>query len=145
MWITLTRDDLLSALNAAEEGAYNLAVTGDVDPALEIIETAVNEARGHIADHPGNSLAAGLTIPERVKHHVLAIIRFRIMTRLDITVSDDRKTEYVDARRFLERVSEGKFGIERPEGAIDPQAGGASVEIVSSARQTVDREGLDRL
>lgn len=145
-WIQLTRTNVLSALNSAEEAAYNAAVTGDIDPAEEILLTAVREARGHIEDHPGNRLAAGDTIPERIEHHVLAIVRFRIMTRLDISVSEDRRTEYRDARRFLERVSEGKVSIEKPSGAVDDSAAvGGSMEVVDYSPDTLDRAGLDAL
>jgi phage gp36-like protein len=145
-WIQLTRTNVLSALNSAEEAAYNAAVTGDIDPAEEILLTAVREARGHIEDHPGNRLAAGDTIPERIEHHVLAIVRFRIMTRLDISVSEDRRQEYRDARRFLERVSEGKVSIEKPSGAVDNSAAaGGTMEVIESSPDTLDREGLSAL
>lgn len=145
-WITLTKTDLLSALNSAEATAYNVAVAGGIDPADEIILTAVQEARGHIEDHPGNRLAAGDTIPGRIKHHVLAIIRFRILTRLDQEVSDPRTKEYSDARRFLERVSEGKVSIEKPEGEIDTSGtSGSTMEVVDYGPDTLDREGLNLL
>jgi phage gp36-like protein len=145
-WITLTKTDLLSALNSAEAAAYNVAVAGGIDPADEIILTVVHEARGHIEDHPGNRLAAGDTVPARIKHHVLAIIRFRILTRLDQEVSEDRRTEYRDGRRFLERVSEGKVSIEKPEGEIDTSgAAGGTMEVVDYGPDTLDREGLNSL
>jgi len=144
-WIALTRTNVLSALNSAEEEAYNAAVTGDIDPAEEILLTAVREARGHIADNPQNQLAIGDTIPERIEHHVLAIVRFRMMTRLDISVSEDRRQEYRDARRFLERVSEGKVAIEKPAGAVDQETAGSQIEIVEQSTVRLDREGLDQL
>ncbi len=145
-WITLTQDNLLSALNASEAAAYNAAVTGAIDPADEIILTAVHEARGHIEDAPGNELAAGATIPERIQHHVLSIIRFRILTRLDIEVSKARTKEYDDARRFLERVSEGKVRVEKPEGAKDTSGGTSdNIDVVDYGPDTLDREGLNAL
>lgn len=108
--------------------------------------TVVHEARGHIEDAPGNELAAGATIPERIKHHVLAIIRFRILTRLDIEVSSARTKEYDDARRFMERVSEGKVRIEKPEGAKDTSGGaGQSIDVVDYGPDTLDRAGLESL
>jgi phage gp36-like protein len=144
-WTTLTQNDLLSALNATEAAAYNAVLTGDINPADEIILTAVQEARGHIADCPRNQLAAGDTVPDRIKHHIIAIIRFRILTRLDIAVSEDRRAEYKDARRFLERVSECKVSIERPEGAVETSSGDSEIEIVEQSEVTIDREGLNQL
>jgi len=140
-WITLTANDARSAMNAAELSAYQVAVIGvDQDPLADITETAVNEARGFIGDCKENQLAEGLTVPERIVHHVLAIIRFRMLTRLDLTVSDDRRTEYKDARRFLERVSECKVQIEQPVGAVDTSGASQSIELVESTTKQWTRK-----
>jgi phage gp36-like protein len=145
-WITLTQNDLLSALNASEAAAYNAAVTGAIDPADEIILSAVHDARGLIENAPGNELAAGDTVPNRLKHQILAIVRFRILTRLDIAVSEDRRTEYRDARRFLERVSEGKVRVEKPDGAKDTSGGvNGNIDVVDYGPDTLDRAGLESL
>ena len=120
-------------MNAAELAAYQSAVIGDgQDPLADITATAVNEARGFIGDCKENQLAEGLTIPERIVHHVLAIIRFRMLTRLDLEVSEDRRIEYRDARKFLERVSECKVQLEQPEGAVDTSGTGETIELLEA-------------
>lgn len=130
-WVTLTEDDARGALSAPELAAYQAAALGGgQDPLADITATAVHEARAHIADCAKNQLAEGLTVPERIVHHILAIIRFRMITRLDLEVSEDRRIEYRDARKFLERVSECKVAIELPVGATEDSGSAETIELV---------------
>lgn len=99
-------------IQANEDGS-----DGDVLP--DIMESAVMEARGRIAACKTNSLAEGLTLPEGVIHHVVAIIRYRLLSRIGMTVKESREQEYKDARRFLEEVSRCKVAVPDPGGADD--------------------------
>lgn len=117
MWRTLTEADVLAALNTAESSAYQTAVVAEGQDVLaDITGQVVQECRAHIADCHNNTLAAGATLPERVIYHAVALIRFRMMTRLDIEVSDDRRREQRDAVEFFRRVSECKVAIEPGDG-----------------------------
>jgi hypothetical protein len=121
MWREITEADVLGAMNAAETAAYQAAVTGDgQDPLADITAQVVQECRAHIADHATNTLAAGDTLPERVIYHAVALIRFRMLTRIDIEVSEDRRREQRDAVEFFRRVSEGKAAIEPGDGTASP-------------------------
>jgi hypothetical protein len=113
MWRALTEDDILAALSAPETAAYQTAaiVVGQ-DPLAEITAQVVHECRSHIADCPRNTLAPGETLPRRVHYHALALIRFRLITRLDLEVSEDRRREQRDAIEFFRRVSECKVAVE---------------------------------
>ena len=139
---------MLAAMNAAETAAYQLAVIGvGQDPLAEITAMVVQECRGHIGDSTRNTLAAGNKLPERVFYHALAMIRFRMLTRLDLEVSEDRRKEQRDALAFFYRVAEGKVDIEQPEGAIDDSGstGGGSVETVSGRERIATRTKLSGL
>jgi phage gp36-like protein len=145
-WIEITADLARSAMNASELAAYQVAAIGeDQDPLADITKTAVDEARAHIADCAQNQLAAGQTVPERVVHHLLAIIRYRMVTRLDMEVSEDRRAEYRSALRFFERVSECKVAIEAPEGVTEPSGGSSQVETLSSRERIATRTKLSGL
>ena len=129
MWRSITELDVLAAMNAAETPAYQLAVIGvGQDPLAEITEQVVQECRGHIADNPANSLAPGSTLPERVFYHSVAMIRFRMLTRLNLEVSDDRRKEQRDAIAFFIRVADGKVALEAGDGSgsVDDTDGMAS-------------------
>jgi phage gp36-like protein len=145
-WRTITEADVKGAMSEPELSAYNAAAIGVAqDPLADITETAVQEARAHIADCATNSLAAGSTVPIRVVHHLLAIIRFRMLTRVDASVSEDRRAEYRAAMRFFERVSECKVGIEAPEGATEATGSTARTETLSSRTPIATRDKLSGL
>ena len=121
MWREITEEDVLGAMNAAELAAYQGAVTGIAqDPLADITTQVVQECRAHIADCERNSLAAGNTLPERGIYHAIALIRFRMLTRLDMEVSEDRRREQRDAVEFFRRVSECKVAIEPGDGTASP-------------------------
>lgn len=146
-WRVLTRDDVLRVLTEPETAAYESAAKGaEQDVIAEVLESVVNECRSAIADHAPNQLAAGLTLPDRALHHAVAIIRFRLLTRLDITVSEDRRTEYHDARKFFDAVAEGRRQIELPDGALSTEAApGQAIEVVNSSPREMTRESMKGL
>jgi hypothetical protein len=118
MWRELTEADVLGAMNAPETAAYQAAAAGDGQDVLaDITGQVVQECRAHIADCQHNTLAAGSTLPERVMYHAVALIRFRMLTRLDLEVSEDRRREQRDAVEFFRRVSECKVAIEPGDGS----------------------------
>jgi phage gp36-like protein len=145
-WRTITEADVKGAMSSPELDAYNLAAIADgQDPLADITETAVQEARAHIADCATNSLAEGSTVPDRVVHHLLAIIRYRMLTRVDSEVGEDRRTEYKTAMRFFERVSECKVGIEAPTGVTEETGASARTETLSSRTRIAGRDQLKGL
>lgn len=146
-WRALTEADVLGVLNAPEAQAYQTAAIGSgQDPLDDAITAVVNQCRGYIADHPGNMLADGLTLPERVHLSALHIIRVELLTRLDLEVSKDRLAAKADAIRFFERVSDGKVNIEQPTGAVDSESsGGPAMTLVQSRDRIATREKLSGL
>jgi phage gp36-like protein len=118
MWRELTEDDVLAGLNAPETRAYKSAATAPGQNVLEqILAQVTQECRGHIADCAKNTLAPGNTLPERVHYHAVALIRFRMMTRLGLEVSEDRRKEQRDALRFFERVAACDVALEPGDGS----------------------------
>lgn len=145
-WVTITEAMAKGAMSSPELDAVNLAaIASGQDPLADITATAVQEARAHIADCASNSLAEGATVPERCVHHILAIIRFRMLTRIDMEVSEDRRTEYRSALRFFERVAECKVAIEAPEGATEASGATPSMETISSRTRVATRDSMKGL
>lgn len=121
MWREITEADVLTSLTGPEADALRVAAlkAGQDDPMTEILGTAVQEARGYIAGCKTNTLAAGDTLPDATIHHVVAIVRYRMMSRLGMKVSEGRGQEYKDARSFLRDVSACRVGIEAPDGGSE--------------------------
>jgi phage gp36-like protein len=130
-WREITVGDVRTRLTGAELAACQSAALADgqTDPLPEIIIAVVDEARGYIAAG-GSALGAAGTLPSKLISAALAMIRYRLATRLPIKslLTDERKTENSDAIRLLERVADSKFLIEEPleldhevSSAPDPQ------------------------
>ncbi len=81
-WISITEDLVKTRLTGAELTALKSAALapGQTGVLTDVIGGVVKEWRGRIRRwHP---LAAGATLPDELEHHVLAVIRYRLFTRL---------------------------------------------------------------
>lgn len=118
----------------------------DADMLPAIIATVTDEVRAHIEDCPENRLGPAGTVPERTIHHALAIIRNRLLSRLNMEAGDSRNIEYRDAVAFFRRVSECRVKIELPDPAeVVEEAATPTVDVVSSTRQEMGKEKLSGL
>ena len=142
-WITLTEDDVLTRLAGPELSAYRTAAkaAGQADPLPEIISGAVQEARGRVAK-AGYTSDDEDAVPEQVKHHVLAIIRYRLVTRLPLEVKESRRKEYEDALQFLREVAAGDVVL---DDAATGTLGGGSSQVISSRARPVSLTSLKGL
>jgi phage gp36-like protein len=146
MWRVLTEADVQGVLSEPEATAYQAAAIADAQsPLTDAITAVVNQCRGYIADHPGNELAEGLTLPERVILSALHIIRVELLTRLDMEVSEDRRKAKSDAIRFFERVADGKVAIEAPDGATEDSGSTPQMETLNSRDRIATRQQLSGL
>lgn len=146
MWRELTEDDILGVLNASEQRIYLAAVKGtEQDVFVDISTAVINHARGYIADNPANSLADGLTLPERVIRPALHLIRKDLLTRLNQEVSEDRRKDASEALRFFERVADGRVQIEQPTGDTDDSGSSSSTETLASRDRISTRAKLSGL
>ena len=145
-WVTITEEEVRSAMSAPELSALEVAAAQVGQEVLyEITKQVVQECRAHIADCAANQLAEGDTVPQRVVHHVIAIVRMRMLTRVDMEASEDRRAEYRQALRFFERVSECKVAIEAPEGATEESGGTPGMQTLFSRDQVAGRSRLSGL
>lgn len=146
-WITLTSADLRNRLSDVEfssVGEAQLAAGQTVESVLaEVFEGVVRLIRGHAARK--NTLGPAGTIPDETKDAALAILRFRVFTRLpDLgLLSDDRRTEYKDAMKLLDALGRGDFVIEAPAEASTEISAATSASEVVMARP--DHVGGGRL
>lgn len=146
MWRELTVADVLGVLNAPETAAYQAAAAGDDQDVLaDAVTAVVNQCRGYIADNAENSLAEGVTLPERVHLSALHIIRVEMLTRIDMEVSKDRVEARRDAIRFFERVADGRVSIEQPTGTLDTSSGSPSITLLSDNERQATRDTLSGL
>ncbi|MFH0907190.1 MAG: phage protein Gp36 family protein [bacterium] len=141
-WIPITEDDVKTRLAGAELAAYKsrALAAGQADPLPEIIEQTVDEIRGYIAVR--NTLQNGVTIPSKLKSAALALIVYRVITRLPVSVSRERTDENTRAEELLKLVADGKFRVEE---ATTPstEASGSQSPMITPRTRTFDRDSQD--
>lgn len=149
-WRTITEADVETVLAGPELEAIRSAAGAsdgtDDDKLADIIATVVDECRAHIEDCGENRLGPAGTLPERVIHHALAIIRTRLCSRLNIDLGDTRQSEHREAVAFFERVGSCKVKIEQPDSAdVVAESNTPSMETVVSTTQQMGKANLGGL
>lgn len=118
-WQTISAADVKASLSGPEMAAMQGAALapGQVDPLAQIMAQAVEEVRGYIAA-ASNPLELGAKVPTKLVRATVVLIRYRLLTRLPLNspaLIEQRRREYEDTIRLLERVADGKFSIEDPQ------------------------------
>lgn len=144
MWREITEDDVLGVLSSQESVAYQYAGTqAGQDVLATVLPATVQFCRAYIADYPDNELAPGNTLPIRCIQPAMHLVRQELLTRLDMPVSDDRRADAKEARRFFEQVAAGKVTIEKPDG--QGQTNRPSMETLAVNPRIATRQKLSGL
>lgn len=111
-WIAITEHYVKTRLAGAELNALKTAALapGQSNPLTEIIANTVQEWRGKLRRY--HALETGDTVPEELAIHVLAMIRFRLITRLPgmrSLLDENRKDEWEKANYALNHLDEYVF------------------------------------
>jgi len=148
-WNTLAESDVQTKLAGAELAALKTAAlaSGQANPLTAIISQVVQEVRGYTAACNQNELGAGETIPQELETAALAIIRYRLATRLPVAslLTDVRKEEYRDALTLLRSVAKCEFRIEQPATPTAQIISGPAVQQVSGECRRVTRTTMKGL
>jgi phage gp36-like protein len=120
-WITISEDAIRSKLAAVELQALRTAALADgqADPLPEIVARTVDEVRGYIGACERNRLGPAGTIPAQLESAALAIVRYRLATRLPVRtlLTEERKEEQRDALTLLRDVAACRYAVEQPDEA----------------------------
>lgn len=146
-WQEITTDNVKTRLTGSELTALQTAAlaSGQSDPLPEIISTVVDEVRGYIAAG-GFNLEEGSKIPSKLVSAALAIIRYRLATRLPVKslLDENRVRENEQAITLLGRVADRKFFVEEPTTVEDETIGGPSPAMTTRTRNfdSDDEDGI---
>jgi glycerate-2-kinase len=145
-WITLDETNVQTRLTGPELSALKSAALapGQVNPLPEIIAKVIQEVRGRVAACQLNRIGAGSTIPDELTESALAIIRYRLLTRLPVAslLTDARREEYRDALRLLADVAASHFRIEQPSTPTTQIISGPATEVASKSERKATREKM---
>lgn len=118
-WVAFTASHVHAGLTEPEVTHYStkLLVSGQADPLGEIVSQTALEFREAIRSHPDHSLHADPTyLPQGAIMHASAVARYRLLTRIGDEIGEDRRAEYREAMRYLDKVAKGDRYVEDPDG-----------------------------
>lgn len=151
MWITPTIADFKRRFSAAEYDGVTSAVLATGQDADDVVESTMADVvklvRGKVAACSRNTLGAGNTIPDELLDATLAIVRWRVLTRLpSIGLADDpRELEYRKALDLLTDAAACRFVIEQPATVTDQVIASPVAEVIKSTTRQATREQLSGL
>lgn len=128
-WISITEDLVKTRLTGPELTALKSAATasGQTGVLADVISGVVKEWRGRM--RRWHTLAAGSTVPDELEHHVLAMVRYRLFTRLPGMkglLDELRVREYDDVVKAQANLEDMVF-----EAATTPETTAAGVPAPS--------------
>lgn len=148
-WTTITENDVLAGLNASESTAYRTKLLGDgqLDPLIEITDQVVAEIREAVRSNPDNVLSSSADqIPSSAIYHAVATIRYRLLTRLMVPVSDARTEEWREANRYRRDLATGTIRVESGADNVDTEAAApGSRPRITTPTRTYERSDADGL
>lgn len=144
-WRALTADDVLAVLNNTEANAYRtkLLASGQADPITGLIEQVTREIRASIRSCRENTLSDDDDqIPEDAIDVACILVRHKLQNRYTIAITEDRREEWREAKRWLREVRACQVKIEQPDG--DPETKAVSRKPrITSPTLTHEREDAD--
>ena len=139
-WISITEDLVKTRLTGPEVNALKSAAlaAGQTGVLADVISGVVKEWRGRL--RKWHTLGAGNTLPDELEHHVLAVIRYRLFTRLPAMkalLDELRVKEYDAAMKAQTELSDMAFEAPATE---DTTNAGVPLPSVTKADREMSRD-----
>lgn len=111
MWVDLTEDVLAETLNGAElQAVAARRGTEQVDPVPGILAGVAAKIRGRIRSGGRTRLqGSDLAIPDALWTEAVDIVRYQLLLRLALNISEPRKIAYQTALKTLDDISSGAY------------------------------------
>lgn len=141
-WITITEDTLKAEGYGEIIDEARVQAVGDADPVTEKIADAVARVRRAVST--GNVLDADpATVPASLRDLTARYAIFALMDRLQLALSQDQRDTRKADRGELNRISDEKIKVERPdhaEGESTIVETGLKIEAVGVPPRLTGRE-----
>lgn len=109
-WIVLAETDVAAKLAAAELAAYR-NVQAEADTLPPLLTAVTDEVRGYVAAYAGNLLGPDGTIPSELRDTASMLVAYRLISRLPVRISDERKSAYESSLVLLRDCAAGRFRV----------------------------------
>lgn len=141
MWIEVTENDLASCISQGEVDAFRQdgALDGS-DPVARLLKLTVSTVRGYISCNGGCRMEpTGTMIPEGLVIPAMDYASAKVLKRLNIPLSEDRREALRKAEELFDKIATGAITPESwSDGESDPTVGKA----VSPAARAPNSERL---
>lgn len=136
----ITADLVRSALNNTElTAAQSIAQqVGQSDPITNWITWSTNLVRGYVQQKFPLKYATG--VPPSLVTPTMAIIVFKLLSRIAPALAEKHQKEYEDAMELLKMVGKGDFN---PDDALTSE--GSTIEVVSENERQATRTKMEGL
>ena len=147
-WTKISKANVETRLSGEELASFRKAARtpGEADPLEPVIESVSERVRGSVAGGGKTTGPAG-EIPSVLLDVALSIIVMRVMTRCAGQVLDQagqRKADYDDALRVLERVERGEGpAIPEPETSDSPASSFVPISYYAQHEEALRRDQQD--
>lgn len=127
-WRAITRDEAAKIVGVSELEAYETVelAEGETQPLEKLIADVTEQFRDAIRSQPTNQVGADGTLPGGAIPEALAIIRFRLHTRIGASVSEERMEEYRQARTYMGGIASGRYKFTVPDELTEETAQSSS-------------------
>ena len=144
-WTAITQDDVEAYVAADYIAAAQTFSVGAADPVTEAIADAVATVRTAVST--GNALDTDPTkVPNSLKGLAARRAAFALLARAQVNLSEDQRDERKNDQSRLNRISDDKIQVEKPDSAgpteVQP---GPSVDVIGASRQQTARRRTEGL
>jgi len=146
-WETLDSDDVKNRLSGAEYAGVTSAALASGQTAAGVVAAQITDVikyvRGFVPDNVPRG--DGETIPDEMKDAALAMIVYRILTRLPslkMLLDDARKSANDAAEKLLRDMAAGRFKLVSPTTAAADQAAGSKIATITETTRVAGRANL---
>ena len=144
MWRRPTEADLVSSLSWEEVEAFRQDGTFDGDPVEDQIRDIAEFVRGFIRANGSVSLCPDeATLPASLVGPAMDYLRYRLLTRMNLSVNDSRTKAWEAAKDMFQRIADGGFSPESYATDPDAEGGDRPATRPGTGRPNPDKRLLD--
>ena len=135
-WRTVDETDLAATVSQSEIEAFRADGPLDgSDPVARLLESTVETVRGYLSCNGALKMGPAQTIPRGLVIHAMDFAAAKVLNRIGVPLSEDRRKALEKAESLFEKISQGAITPDSyaEDGATDDSARPASAPAFADA------------